>query len=279
MRSLVIIRYPGYDPCMPRSAPIYTSENCQSAYQLNWSYSIFWHLPPLEFTWFSTLKNVCEADSIRLLEHEFKPPNVSQFLVSTKPNISPRVIAQRVKGRLQHLIRGAVPNAFRRNYSIRSLGSTRADKLDAYLASQLAHHPMADERVQRRFEKYQIHHPETNLLAFRQSAHAVYSYNLHLVIVMDERWREIRDDVLVEIQNMIESASRSKGHLLKRAGLLPDHVHLTLGCDLSELPEEVALSYMNNLAYAQGMKPVFRFSYFVGTFGEYDLGVIPRPPP
>ena len=33
---------------------------------------------------------------------------------------------------------------------------------------------------------------------------------------------------------------------------------------------------MNNLAYACGMKPVFRSSYYVGTLSEYDLGVIPR---
>ena len=31
---------------------------------------------------------------------------------------------------------------------------------------------------------------------------------------------------------------------------------------------------MNNLAYACGMRAVFKFSYFVGTFGEYDPGVI-----
>ena len=37
------------------------------------------------------------------------------------------------------------------------------------------------------------------------------------------------------------------------------------------------LGYMNNLAYVHGMKPAFRFSYYVGTFSEYDLGVIPRP--
>jgi hypothetical protein len=51
---------------------------------------------------------------------------------------------------------------------------------------------------------------------------------------------------------------------------------MTLGCSLEESPEGVVLSYMNNLAYALGMRRVFTFSYFVGTFGEYDLGVIPR---
>lgn len=33
---------------------------------------------------------------------------------------------------------------------------------------------------------------------------------------------------------------------------------------------------MNNLAFAQGMKPVFRFSYDVGGFGAYDRGAIRR---
>ncbi len=135
---------------------------------------------------------------------------------------------------------------------------------------------MADQRVQQRFEKYQIHHAEIDLSTARHTSHAIYTYNLHLVFAAEERWPEIRDPVLCKARDMIESASRAKGHLLKRAALLPDHVHITLGCDLSESPETVALAYMNNLAFAHGMTPVFRFSYFTGTFGEFDLGVIPR---
>jgi REP element-mobilizing transposase RayT len=261
----------------PPSA-IYRVDNCGVAYQLNGSYSIFWNKQPSSVDWYAELKQRCEADSIRLLRHDFKPPNVSQFLVSTKPDVSPMTIAQRVKGRLQHLLRPTMPGAFRWNYSIRSFGSTRDEKLDAYLASQLEHHPMANQRVQQRFEKYQIHHPAIDLGTARHTSHAIYTYNLHLVFVAEERWREIRDPVLCKVRDMIESASCAKGHLLKRAALLPDHIHLTLGCNFSESPEAVALSYMNNLAFAQGMTPVFRFSYFVGTFGEFDLGVIPRGP-
>jgi len=36
----------------------------------------------------------------------------------------------------------------------------------------------------------------------------------------------------------------------------------------------VALSYLNNLVFAHGMKALFCFSYYVGTFGEYDMGAI-----
>jgi REP element-mobilizing transposase RayT len=262
---------------MSHHAPIYTTENCQVAYQLNWSYSIFCHQPPADCGWLPALQQVCEPDDIRILQHEFKAPNVIQFLISTKPHVAPVFIAQRVKGRFQHLICQTTVLPFRRNYSIRSLGSTRGAKLDEYRASQVGHHPMADQRVQHRFAKYQIHHPDVDLVSFRRTEHAVYGYNLHLVFVAEERWREIRDEVLRAVRDMVESASQAKGHLLKRAALLPDHLHLTVGCQLNESPEQVALSYMNNLAYAQGMTPVYRFSYFVGTFGEYDLGVIARP--
>ena len=258
--------------------PLYTPADCKVAYQLNWSHSLFWNSPPHDCGWFPDLAKAREADSIRLLEHEFKPPNVSQFLVSATPSVPPALVAHRVKGRLQHLTRRTAPKAFKRNYSLRSLGSTRQEKLDAYIASQLEHHPMADARVQERFSAYQVYHPEVDLVSARRNSYAQFCCNLHVVFATEERWREIRHDVMLRVRDMIESASRRKGHLLRRAGLLPDHVHLTLGCGLEEPAEEVALSYMNNLAYVQGMSAVFRNSYFVGTFGEYDLGVIPRPP-
>ena len=38
----------------------------------------------------------------------------------------------------------------------------------------------------------------------------------------------------------------------------------------------VALAYMNNLAYAHGMQPLFYHSYYAGTFGTYDLDAIRR---
>jgi REP element-mobilizing transposase RayT len=234
-------------------------------------------MAPQDVRWFDELQRLCEPDHIRVLQHAFQPPNVSQFLVSTRPEITPLLIVQRLKGRLQHLIRSMAPNAFRRNYSLRSIGSTRREKLDHYLASQIKHHRPADPRVEARLAKYQIHHPEFDLMKPQRTSHAIYWYNLHLVFVNDERWHEIRHEQLQGLSNMIEAASRSKGHLLSRAAIMPDHIHLTMGCNLEESPEDVALSYLNNLAYACGMKPVFKYSYYSGTFSEYNLGVIPRP--
>lgn len=258
--------------------PIYTADNCRDpAYQLNWSYSLFWdQAPSADPVWLKPLQEACEPDGIRVLQHEFTAENVSQFLVSTRPDVAPQLIAQRVKGRLQHLIRESRPTAFRRNYSLRSIGSETRETLEGYLASQLGHHPCADSRVTEQLQEMQLHNPAVDLSQPSHTSHAIYWFNLHVVLVNDGRYREVHNERLRAVRDMILSASQAKGHQLSRAAILPDHIHLTMRCGLDESPQSVALSYLNNLAFAQGMKCVFQFGYFVGTFGEYDLGAIPR---
>ena len=34
------------------------------------------------------------------------------------------------------------------------------------------------------------------------------------------------------------------------------------------------LAFLNNLAFVHGMKPVFQFGAYVGTFGEYHQGAV-----
>jgi hypothetical protein len=75
---------------------------------------------------------------------------------------------------------------------------------------------------------------------------------------------------------MLERIARKKRHLLTRVGLLVDHVHLTLGCGIEESPLEVGLGYLDNLAYAHGMRPLFQFGFYAGTFGPYDMNAVRR---
>ncbi len=277
--------------------PIYTPRSCEKrAYQLDWSLSIFWRTTPDPDTaWGAELQQQVAKDGIRILQHQFEPPNISKFLISTPPEIAPARIVQRVKGRLAWLLgqttklsgaacpcqRGETRDhqpskRLRGNYCIRGIGSTRRARLDQYLAGQLEHHPMVDRRVQCRLKQFQIHRPEVDLAAARRTSHGQFWYNLHIVLVYEGRHCQVDTDLLQSLHDMILAASEKKRHLLSRAALPSDHIHLTLGCHLHESPEEVVLSYMNNLAYAVGERPIFRFSYYVGTFSEYDLRVIPR---
>jgi hypothetical protein len=75
---------------------------------------------------------------------------------------------------------------------------------------------------------------------------------------------------------MVIRASAKKGWSLSRIGMASNHLHVLLGCDVSETPSSIALGLLNNLAYAQGMKAAYAFSYYVGTFGNYDRDAIRR---
>lgn len=259
---------------MPSLQPLYTADNTTPAYQLDWSLTVFWKTPPHTDAWLPSLKQATEPDGVRMLNHRFSPDDTSLFLVSSKPHVTPIQIARSVKGRLQYLVRDRWPKAFQRNYDLRSVGSTKRDKLEAYVASQIRHHPPTDPRLRAVFADLQIVNPDVDLSRYRVTAHARYWANLHIVLVHDWRWCELRPDVWLAVRDMIRRVAVGKGHLLSRVGILPDHLHMTLGILPDQSPIDVALAYMNNLAYVHGMKAVFMPSCYLGTFGEYDLGAI-----
>ncbi|MBI1900743.1 MAG: hypothetical protein HYS13_06490 [Planctomycetia bacterium] len=257
--------------------PIYTTSNCRPAYQLRWSLALFAaaDIPPPD-AWLAPLRIAVETDGVRILEFHFQPPNVQRFLVSTLPPVAPPEIVKSVKGRLQHEISADVPKAFQRNFSLTSLGDAKREAVEAYVADQLGHHRMADDRVQERLQGFQLSFAEVDLSRPQLSAHGRYIYNLHLVLVNESRSTDIALHRLAASRDMFTAATCKKGHRVSRLSLFADHLHATIGCSFTESPEQVALGYLNNLAYAHGMTPVFSYGYYVGTFGEYDMGAVRR---
>ena len=134
---------------MSTPAAIYMFDNCNAAFQLNWALALFWHDPPDDCGWLAEIQAATEPDSVRILKHDLIKPCVSQFLVSTQPEVAPERIVWSVKGRLQHALQRQRPKAFRRNYGLRSIGSATRDAVEHYVRSQVAHHPMADLRGSR----------------------------------------------------------------------------------------------------------------------------------
>ena len=257
--------------------PIYRPENCQSAFQLNWSVAVFGqHDFPPKLTWYEPLKSTTEQDGVRILEVHIPQPHVAQFFVSTQPNIAPSDIVRLLKGRWQYILRSKFPSAFRRNYFIGSVRDANSETLNSYVARQTEKHPMADDRVTAKLAALQFHDPSVTLDEERVSSHGKYVYSLQVVVENVAGWNEIRDEVLTDCRDMIVRAAISKGWLLARIGLLSNHIHILLGCAVTESPESVVLSLLNNLAFVHGMKPVYRFSYYVGTFGKYDRNSIRR---
>ncbi len=255
--------------------PLYTADNCNPAYQLRWSLALFPHAElPAADAWLDTLKCGTETDCVRVLECHRRAANVWQFLLSTLPTVAPPQIIKSVKGRLQNLVRQTHPKAFQRNFSLTSVGDANRSAIEQYVSDQLGHHRMADPRIEARLARYQLAFPDVDLSRPVFSDHGRYVYNLHLVLVHVERWRQASEAFLDATRDTVLKAARQKGHRLSRLAILADHVHLTFGAPYERSPEEIALSYLNNLAYAHGMQPVYQFGYYVGTFGEYDMDAV-----
>lgn len=262
---------------MANPEPTYTADNCHLAYQLNWSLSLFATCEiPDQSEWLEPLREATESDGVRILEFHQAKPRVLQFFTSTKPHVAPAQVIRSVKGRLQNLIRDELPKAFRRNYRIESVGEVNNGVLQAYVAGQADRHRMAEARVQELFESLQLFDPQVDLSKVRYSAHGQFLHNLHLVLENAGHLHDVREEALQAMRNMIAGMSAKKGFLLSRAGIVSNHLHLLIGCDVSHAPLEVGLSFLNNLAYALGMKPAFEHGFYVGTFGSYDRDAIRR---
>jgi REP element-mobilizing transposase RayT len=255
--------------------PLYTVTSVQAAYQLRWSLAIFAksNLPPTD-SWLDDLKSVVERDNVRILEVHSRPREVWQFYLSTTPGIAPPQIVKSIKGRLQHRLRATNPDEFRRNFQLSSVGDAKRNVVEDYVSSQLGHHRMADSRVQASLESFQLEFPDVDLASRQRSTHGVYIYNLHNVLVHDGRWNEVRESELAKTRDMVIRVAERKNHRLSRLSLLADHIHLTASIPPDQSPVDVALAYMNNVAFAHGMRAVFCPSFYVGTIGEYDTGAI-----
>ena len=251
--------------------PLYTPENCSNAYQLNWSLSVFGASalpPPAESL--EHRRAACEPDGVRILECEPTSPSVVQFFVSTRPSVPPSEIVRSIKGRWQYRIRDRYPSAFRRNYRLDTVGAANNETLDRYVDHQVSRHPMADSRINDRLVAFQFHDPRVDLAVVQSSNAGRYVNGLQVVIETNGGWSEIQTDMLQASREMNIRASAKKRWRLSRIGLLSNHIHILLGASMTESPESIALALLNNLASVHDMKPVFRFSYYVGSFGAYD---------
>jgi len=166
------------------------------------------------------------------------------------------------------------PSAFRRNYYIGSIGEANCQVLDRYVAEQTSKHPMADPEVQQRLQALQFHDSTIDLGQVITGNYGQFVYSLQVVMENPDGWNEVRESVLAALRTMIIGTAAKKHWRLSRIGMLSNHIHILLGAAMTESQASVSLSLINNLAYVQEMKPVFRFSYYVGTFGRYGRGAV-----
>ncbi len=257
--------------------PLYIAAETKVAWQLSWSLSVFANNPlPPPNIWLEPLMAAAQKDDVRILEHRVIDITTHQFMLSTAPAVLPAQIIRSIKGRLQHEIRAEIPKAFRRNYRIVSVGEVNLDRTQGYIGRQPEKHPMADPRVQDLIQGFQFIDPDVDLASVRYTAHGQFIHNLHIVFENLDRLNDVHRQSLQQTRDAVIRSAAKHGWLLERIGLLSNHLHILLGCCISDSPLEVGLSLMNNIAYCHQMKAVLDYSFYAGTVGPYDRDAIRR---
>jgi REP element-mobilizing transposase RayT len=197
-----------------------------------------------------------------------------QLLFTATHQLSPVTATQRIKGRLQHELRQAgTPVAFSRKVALRSLGDNTRPVVEGYLGKQVDKEDLDDPRFAATMKAFTVARA-TDLSQPAATHSGRFWYNLHIVLVTAGR-RWVRDyERLGKTRDGVLKVADAKGYRLKSVAVMPDHVHLALGGDPAQTPEEIALCFMNNLSFLLGRNRVWEDGYYVGTFSEYGVDVI-----
>lgn len=261
---------------MPEIKPIYVPDNVKIAYQLRWAMTLFikGNRPLLESV--QQLAPLLESDGIRVLTFRYAEPSMLQLTLSTLPAISPQFIIQRVKGRLWYAWKSFDDVKIEKHYSLRSYGTQERAIVEAYVSDQAAHHPMASSRVSQLFRDVNFADESVHLEQPILIDRSLVWFNLHIVLVHSQRWNNVYQSLVTKSQQMIRRVCRKHDWRLSRCGIVADHIHLSLGANISDSAQDVVLKLMNNLAFVYEMKPVYQFGAYVATFGEYDQRALRR---
>jgi len=259
--------------------PLYRAEGQQVAYHLRYSWTAWpagslWRSLPIDDL-LSTLAPRWEQDGLRVLERLISPDKI-QATFSTRPDVAPTALARLAKGRLQHAMREAdrTFQGFSRKVSVRCVGRNRAKDVQAYIARQVEKEHFADSRFEAMMRQFTVLCPSVNLALPDSSTHGRYWYNLHVVLVVAERYRIVDPHRLGTIRDRCFQIANKKGHRIAVLSVMPDHLHMALRGNRDESPQDIALAFQNNLAFALGQMRIWSDGYYVGTLGEYDMQAI-----
>jgi REP element-mobilizing transposase RayT len=259
-------------------SPLYGAENIEPAYQLRYGW-IAWPAPgsafPQEFDEAVTqAAALWEGDGLRVLERRCCA-EMAQLVLSTTPQVSPVFLAARAKGRVDYALRTADrPVQFSRKLAVRSIGDNHREDVERYIERQVPNARFRDPEFVKRLERYTVANHAVDLSLPTETRSGRYWYNLHVVLVTQERYQRADDEWLGRIFERCLAIAKKKGHAISRISVMPDHIHIAARGNIEHSPEQIAMSFQNNLAYALGQIRVWQPTYYAGTFSEYDMGAV-----
>jgi REP element-mobilizing transposase RayT len=230
--------------------------------------------PPPDF--FGSLAEAYTLDGLELESRSWSPERI-QLTFRAGPSIAPIQVSQRAKGRLDHALRSSPADtavSFSRKVAVRAIGHNRNAVVDAYIRDQLEHADLADPSYRELLASVAVNNPALDLSEAAHSSHGRYWYNLHLVFVVTGRYRVGNPAFLEQLRERIMEICKREDCALKRAAIMPDHLHVALRGNPRKSPTAIALSLQAATAEVARCR-IWEEDFYVGTFGTYDCDAVP----
>ena len=124
--------------------------------------------------------------------------------------------------------------------------------MERYIRDQVANAAFADGDFADRLRQFTVANPGVVLSEPTETNSGRYWYNLHVVLVTEERYQRGDEQWLGRIRDQSLKIAHRKGHAISCLSVMPDHLHIALRGNNDHSPQEIVLGFQNNLAYALG---------------------------
>ncbi len=259
--------------------PIYTLENVRPVSEIRYDWSGWLRnsasFPSILEIATENLNDAWGRDGLTLETFSVEG-NQIQCLFRANQDVSPSLCAARAKGRLQNELRTLGTEVkFDRRVSVRALGDNTTTIVQNYIRKQVGKSDYIDPRFKDHLGQFTVEVATRILENPSVSGHGRYWYNLHVVIVVqDRRYPITRNENFAKVSDTIFRIAKKKSHAVASAAVMPDHIHIALRANHTHTPSEVALAYLNNLSYILGYNECWSTEFYVGTFSEYDVRAV-----
>lgn len=249
------------------NAPLYSKRtSLHPATQLHWNYTVTWQSAPIPPIWLGELQRHCVVDGILVRDYELLDAGRGVLLLDSRANVSPHTIVQRLRGRLQAVLRRWDAKALAAEDELSSIGTFSQQAVEALLRQQRFYSPpSAPTPEPSRFVEYRWDDPTVDLNRASEFQNKRYWYNLHVVFTFAEIVCLLNDNELGLVWQTLMRVAQQKQHWLRRAEIQTDSLQACLRGQWMESPEEIALTYLNEFAFSVGQRKVFGDNYLVGT--------------
>jgi len=204
----------------------------------------------------------------------FPNPSSIDWKLLESLSVVPSMIVARLKGRLDHAFRTkGIPLKFSRKVALRSLGENTQAGVDQYIANQVDKEQFVDDRFGASLKEF------TRVWQSRAADplevnSGRYWYQLHLVLVVDKRHRIVDLSFLGKMFESFQEIAIDAGYELSALSVMPDHTHVALRGVVSQSPEAIAVQFQNGIESHLRVNSLWQPSYYVGTFGAYNMKVV-----